>query len=647
MAYVQSTKQRVASGANALAYGSNNTVGNLLIAAILLEDDTSTVSTIVDSRSNTWTQCAAIKHSTGNGFSGQIFYAKNCVAGANTVTVTPSAGALTLEIHEYSGYDLSTPFGQHIEAYGTGSSTADSGNVTTTTTSELLFALGISNRTLTAGSGFVQREHDVFNVDSLTEDKTAGAAGNYNATETLGIAGSWVICLATFKLAPSGGISGSQKALTYSFSGVMRAGASRAGYFPAISALSVGGTVVTGRGVKPTIDILDEMNEIPNTATLQVRGSSTFTPAKGQEILIGLGNLTNRIFAGHVMTVRQHQPRKNQKKPIFDLECVDYTWQLDWKRVQGKTWTSTAVGAIASDIVSTFATAFTMRVEANLTAVTFQSNHDERVSEALSRLMTMVGGYWYVDYDRVVHIFVNPEPDATSIALDSTNTAFWDFSYAEDVTQVRTRVRVTGGASATTAVAAVGATSLAIDDTRLFASTGGYALTGANQITYTGKSTTEGPGNLTGIPSSSTGSILTSVAQGESVRVLAIVDDAAAATAIAALVGTGDGYIEHSLEDGELGDAAARSRGLGELIKNKTSDQQATYTTRNIAARSGKVIAVDLTNTDTGQHITGTFQILRVHITEVEIARTRYPLRQIEAGRNPQDLYIALGKLVH
>jgi hypothetical protein len=200
MAYVQSTKQRVGSGANVLAYGSNNTGGNLLIAAILIEDDTSTVSSVTDTRGNTWAACGTIKHSSGNTFSGQVWYAKNCAAGANTVTATPSAGALTLELHEYSGYDVAAPFGQHIEAYGTGGTTADSGNVTTTTTSELLFALGISNRTLTAGSGFTQREHDVFNADSLTEDKVAGAAGTYNATETLNIAGSWVICLATFKL---------------------------------------------------------------------------------------------------------------------------------------------------------------------------------------------------------------------------------------------------------------------------------------------------------------------------------------------------------------------------------------------------------------------------------------------------------------
>lgn len=441
-------------------------------------------------------------------------------------------------------------------------------------------------------------------------------------------------------------ITGSQKALTYSLSGVMRAGASRSGYFRAIGALSIGGTVVTTKGLKPSIRIVDELDASPNTATLTVRGSSTFTPAKGQELIIGLGNLTNRIFAGHILTSRRRQPRRNQKKPSFELSCIDYSWQLDWKRVTGKGWTNTAVGLIVADIVNTFAPAFTLRVEAGLTSVDFQSNHDERVSEVLSRLMKMVGGYWYVDYDRIVHAFVNPETDANAVALDSTNDHFWDFEYEEDISQTRTRTRVTGGSSTTTAVAAVGATSLAVDDTRLYGASGGYALCGANQITYTGKSTTEGPGNITGIPPSGTGSIVTSVAQGETVRVLAIQEDATAATALAALLGTGDGYVEHSIQDGQLGDAAARQSASGDLILNKDADKRLSYKTRDLFTRSGKTISINLTNAETGQVVTGSFQIQRVMVSEIELSMSRYPLREVQAGKNQQNIFVALGGLL-
>jgi hypothetical protein len=367
----------------------------------------------------------------------------------------------------------------------------------------------------------------------------------------------------------------------------------------------------------------------------------------GSEIIIGLGNLTNRIFAGHILSYRQPPHHfRDQKRPLFELDCIDYSWQLDWKRVTGKSWTSTSVGTIVGDIITAFAPAFTVRTEAGLTSVDFQSNHDERVSEALSRLMKMIGGYWYVDYDRVVHVYVNPEPDGNAVALDSTNTKFWAFEYAEDISQARTRTRVTGGASTTTAVAAVGATSLAIDDTRLFASAGGYALVGGNQITYTGKSTTEGPGSLTGIPSAGTGSVLTSVAQGESVRVLAIQQSATSAAAMIAQVGTGDGYIEHTIEDGSLGDSAANQTASGDLLLNQTYDKRIAFRTRDLFMRSGKLVSVDQTNTKTNQHLTGSYKVQRVVISDIELSRTRYPVRTVEAGANRQNLFIILGDVL-
>jgi hypothetical protein len=278
--------------------------------------------------------------------------------------------------------------------------------------------------------------------------------------------------------------------------------------------------------------------------------------------------------------------------------------------------------------------------------VSFQSNHDERVSEALSRLMSMLGGNWYVDYNRIVHAFVNPESDATTTALDSSNTRFWDFEYTEDVTQTFSRVRITGGSSTTSTTAAAGDTTLSLDDTRLFGASGGSALVGANQITYTGKSVAQGAGNLTGIPASGAGSISTSIAQGESVRVLAIAQDALAAAAIAALIGAGDGYIEHSIEDGQLGDAAARSRAAGVLAANTATDKtdkRLAYKTRDLYSRSGGTVAVDLTNAGTGQHITGTFQIQRVRITDIELSLTRYPVRIVEAGANSQDAFALIG----
>lgn len=447
-------------------------------------------------------------------------------------------------------------------------------------------------------------------------------------------------------LPPGGGEeTAARLSLMYALSGVLRSGAGRSGFFPPFGAVSIAGITRSSVVVKSSVVITDEINDVPNTARMTVRGSSMYRPQKGQEVVIGLGNLTNRIFAGHVLNVTQ-QPILLQGAALFDLNCVDYSWQLDWTRVKAKAWSNASVTTIFSDIVSTFAPGFSVRVEEGLATIDFQSNHDERVSEALSRLMKTAGGYWYVDYDRIVHGFVVPETDANPTTLNANNSNFWNFSYSEDLSQTRPRVRVLGGSTTTTSTVSVGATSIPVNDTRLFGAFGGSALTGANQITYTGKSVASGPGSLTGVPASGAGAVMTAIAQGDSVRVLAISSNASAAAAVAALVGTGDGYIEHSVEDGQLGDLAARQRAAGELLLHKNPDKRITYNTRDLFARSGKSIAVDLADPVTGQTFVGTFTLQRVVISDIELTEALFPTRAVEAGLNNQNVFVALGGLL-
>lgn len=204
MAYIQSRNQRVASGANALAFTSANGAGNLLTALVMIEDDTSTVSSVTDTAGNTWTAIGTIKHSAASGMSLQWWYAKNSIAGANTVTVTPSAGASTICLHEHSGEHTTVPLDTSVSnTSGTGT-TADSTALTTTASGDLLLSGCVSNRALTVEAGSTQRESTSFNFFVVTQEKISGAAGSYNATMTLASSGASVIYLAAFKAAPVG-----------------------------------------------------------------------------------------------------------------------------------------------------------------------------------------------------------------------------------------------------------------------------------------------------------------------------------------------------------------------------------------------------------------------------------------------------------
>jgi hypothetical protein len=437
-------------------------------------------------------------------------------------------------------------------------------------------------------------------------------------------------------------ITGADPALMYSLSGLMRSGASRSDYYTPAAAITIGGVDYRDHVIKGSVRITDVLDETPNTCSLIVRGDSTFIPTKGQEIIIGLGNITNRLFAGHVLNVEQRRRKTNQRYPRYTVNCVDYSWQFDWKRVEGVYYASTSATTILGNLVSSFAPDFTTSIEASLPSIEFQSNNEELLSTAFARACKRVGARYYIDYDRVVHAFVTPESDNLPEDLDSDNTGFWGLLYSDDISQVRTRVKVIGGGSATTAVVAVGATTIPVDDTRLFASGGGTVLVGANKCTYTGKSVASGPGNLTGVPASSTGSVLVAIAQGESVRVLRVAQDSTAATALATLVGDGDGYVEHVIEDGAAGDAAAGQEAAADLAANKDCDYRISFQSRDKFLRAGKAIVVNLTNAATGQVIDEEFQIQQVVIDNISMAIHAFPLRTVEAGKTRVDLFNVL-----
>lgn len=215
MSLVQKNHGRVSSGACAVVFPGNTTLHNGLAVIVTFESDTETVSTIVFSGGGTFVACSPIKSSGVSSLSQVIYYLKDCPVG-NTVTVTPVGGAATnVIITEWSGWDLTAPFGQHNEATGTGVTAADSGNITTTTANEVLFGAICSNRSITAGSGYTINESDAFNIFNIEEDKSAGGAGNtYSADGTLGSSGTYVANIATFKLAGGGGGGTPSRALT-------------------------------------------------------------------------------------------------------------------------------------------------------------------------------------------------------------------------------------------------------------------------------------------------------------------------------------------------------------------------------------------------------------------------------------------------
>lgn len=159
IAYVQSRTVTGSGSSISLAYTSNNTAGNFLALRYAGAPSSVTISNCSDTRGNTWTP---IPNATGGTGGYQAMrYAKNVLAGSNTVTctLTGAATASALDIFEYSGVDRTSPLDQSKLTQqvdpGTGANAVSSGSVTTTADGELILGA-----TLQVGSTVYQASTD-------------------------------------------------------------------------------------------------------------------------------------------------------------------------------------------------------------------------------------------------------------------------------------------------------------------------------------------------------------------------------------------------------------------------------------------------------------------------------------------------------
>jgi hypothetical protein len=181
----------------AVAYTNAQTAGNLNVVAVGWGDTVSAISSVTDTKGNTYTR--AVGPTSNTGLQQSIYYAKNIAAGSNTVTVkfNQAAAYPDVRILEYSGLDTSSPLDVTAAAAGNGTS-ASSGSATTTSANELIFGAGTTTGTAftAAGSGFSKRIVNIYG--SLAEDKIVSSAGS-NAAGATNSGGYWVMQMATFK----------------------------------------------------------------------------------------------------------------------------------------------------------------------------------------------------------------------------------------------------------------------------------------------------------------------------------------------------------------------------------------------------------------------------------------------------------------
>jgi hypothetical protein len=177
-----------------------------------------------------------------------------------------------------------------------------------------------------------------------------------------------------------------------------------------------------------------------------------------------------------------------------------------------------------------------------------------------------------------------------------------------------------------------------VQDCAPFSGTGGWVRIGSALVSYTGRSVTSGPGQLTGVPASGPGALTASFAYGTAVLnapqltgVSGLVrdllqgtllyiwvqrDDTAAQAALAAAEGEGDGIVEHQISDERRNAASLSALCDADLELHSTALVTVTYATRDVKTKSGKPIVIDLPS----PLIDETLTIQAVVIDQLDIA---------------------------
>ena len=147
--------------------------GNLLVVgwASTSGEGATTIASITDNAGNSYTEIGAARAVDSNmNDMGDVWYAKNSVAGATVLTITPNpAGSSgTAVIWEFSGLDTNAPLDQAVALNSQPATTTPTGApITTASSNELVVSIGWVQGVVTG----------ILSGNAFTNDSTATGDG--------------------------------------------------------------------------------------------------------------------------------------------------------------------------------------------------------------------------------------------------------------------------------------------------------------------------------------------------------------------------------------------------------------------------------------------------------------------------------------
>jgi hypothetical protein len=277
---------------------------------------------------------------------------------------------------------------------------------------------------------------------------------------------------------------------------------------PTKGLITIGGVDVRARVRLAGMSVRDLLADTPNTASFTIEGTA---PTVGQEVRIGLATLAGDdvLFGGYIDTVEALYEGRPENR-AWRVTAQDYVYGINRRKVRVR-YVQQSATTIAQSLLALAPTGYTgTHIAAGLPVVNGGIDFtEEDLTTCFARLAARIGGYWYVDYAKDVHLFLTesaaaptPITRAARVLLDEP-----PIHWSTDLTQIRTRVYVEGGGSQARALVAVGATSLPVTDASWYSPTGGLVVSGPQRIRYTGKGTVGGPAKPTATGQSVVGAL--------------------------------------------------------------------------------------------------------------------------------------------
>ena len=181
-----------------VSFASPSTKHNLIIVHVDWDNQSAKISSITDTKSNTYTRISGPTNWNGTNYRAELWYAYDIDPGTITVTAklnNAPTSFFQMYISEYSGIAYTIdPLDKNAAAIGN-TAAVNSGSQTTAYTKELIYGASIgASGALSKGAGFTARSTANQNI---IEDKVVSTTGSYSAGFT-SAGGNWVAQMATF-----------------------------------------------------------------------------------------------------------------------------------------------------------------------------------------------------------------------------------------------------------------------------------------------------------------------------------------------------------------------------------------------------------------------------------------------------------------